>query len=103
MVYNRLNVLKSTMLKHIFPLLILFSSLLPAQRSDDIPKPDPHPFSPVVFEAIPYWSEDTASFDLVVLYRVSSSFLFFSKTDKAQHESYEANGELIVRFSMIKI
>jgi GWxTD domain-containing protein len=84
------------MVKYIFPLLILFTSILPAQRNDDIPKSDIRPLSPIVFEAIPYWSKDTTGFDLVVLYRVSSSFFFFAKTGTALQEAYEAKGELMV-------
>jgi GWxTD domain-containing protein len=52
--------------------------------------------SPVIFEAIPYWSSDTTSIELVVLYRVSPSFLFFAKANNTQEERYEAKGELVV-------
>jgi GWxTD domain-containing protein len=93
---NRLNTLMTAMMKYLFPLLILFSSISSAQLGEEMPKSGSRPFSPIVFEAIPYWSEDTASCDLVVLYRVSSSFFFFAKTGTAQQEYYEAKGELVV-------
>jgi GWxTD domain-containing protein len=53
------------------------------------------PFSPITFEALPYWSTDTASIELMVFYRIKPEFFFFAKTSAAQHEIYEAHGELV--------
>ncbi len=75
---------------------VFFSSISFAQFDKETTRLDAHTMSPVIFEAIPYWSSDTTSIELVVLYRVSPSFLFFAKTAKTQEERYEAKGELIV-------
>ncbi|MGD0589805.1 MAG: GWxTD domain-containing protein [Bacteroidota bacterium] len=75
---------------------VFFSSISFAQFDKETTRLDAHTMSPVIFEAIPYWSSDTTSIELVVLYRVSPSFLFFAKTANTQEESYEAKGELIV-------
>ena len=84
------------MMRHLAFLLVLFSSISFAQFDKEMPQLGTRTFSPVIFEAIPYWSSDTTSIELVVLYRVSPSFLFFTKTDNTQQESYEAKGELVV-------
>jgi GWxTD domain-containing protein len=84
------------MIRHLAFLLVFCSSISFAQFDKEMPLLGTQTFSPVIFEAIPYWSSDTTSIELVVLYRVSSSFLFFAKTDKTQQESYEAKGELVV-------
>jgi GWxTD domain-containing protein len=84
------------MIRHLAFLLVFCSSISFAQFDKEMPLLGTQTFSPVIFEAIPYWSSDTTSIELVVLYRVSSSFLFFAKTDNTQQESYEAKGELVV-------
>ena len=61
-----------------------------------MPRPDRQQPSPVIFEALPYWNHDTTTIDLVIIYRISPSFLFFGKSGTPQQESYEAKGELVV-------
>ena len=79
-----------------FLFLSLFSySLSFAQFDEDMRKSAPSPLSPIIFEAIPYWSEDTASIELMVFYRINPEFFFFAKNSTAQHEMYEANGEIV--------
>ncbi len=75
---------------------VFYSSISFAQFDKEATRLDAHTMSPMIFEAIPYWSSDTTSIELFVLYRMSPSFFFFAKTDNAQQESYEAKGELIV-------
>jgi len=75
---------------------LLCSSISFAQFDKETTRLDARILSPVIFEAIPYWSSDTTSIELVVLYHVSPSFLFFTKTENTQQESYEAKGELVV-------
>ena len=77
-------------------LLVLCFSISFAQFDKEMAQSGDRTFSPVTFEAIPYWNSDTTSIELVILYRVSPSFLFFAKTDNAQQERYEAKGELVV-------
>jgi GWxTD domain-containing protein len=84
------------MTRHLAFLLILCSSISFAQFDKETTQLSTRTFSPVIFEAIPYWSSDTTSVELVVLYRVSPLFLFFAKTGNAQQERYEAKGELVV-------
>jgi GWxTD domain-containing protein len=84
------------MMKSIVFLVIIFTSISFAQFDEEMPRSAPRPLNPVTFEAIPYWTNDTTSIELLVLYRVSPMFLFFTKTDDTQQEAYEAKGELIV-------
>ena len=87
---------KATRMRYLTSFFILCSSISFAQFDKEPNRLDVHGISPVVFEALPYWSSDTTSIDLIVLYRVSPSFLFFAKTNNVQQESYEAKGELVV-------
>jgi GWxTD domain-containing protein len=96
MVPYRMNTYKATMTRHLAFLLLLCSSVSFAQFDKETIRLDAHTMSPVIFEAIPYWSSDTTSIELFVLYRVSPSFLFFVKTNNTQQEIYEAKGELVV-------
>jgi GWxTD domain-containing protein len=66
-----------------------------AQFEEDMHKSAPSLFNPITFEAIPYWSEDTTSIELVVFYRINPELFFFAKTTTAQQEKYEAKGELV--------
>jgi GWxTD domain-containing protein len=86
----------ATVIKHFFFVSIFFSALSFAQIDKERFEKGEHHFSPVTFEAIPYWTHDTASIDLIVLYRVSSALLYFSKTANTQQDTYSAQGEIIV-------
>lgn len=57
---------------------------------------DAGPMSSVIFEAIPYWNADTTTINLIIFYRVSPSFLIFTKVNDTNQEYYEAKGELIL-------
>jgi GWxTD domain-containing protein len=96
MVPYRTKTYKATIMRYLTFFFVLCSSISFAQFDKETTRLDAHAMSPVIFEAIPYWSSDTTSIELVVLYRVSPSFLFFAKTDNTQQESYEAKGELVV-------
>jgi GWxTD domain-containing protein len=56
---------------------------------------DDRSISPLVFETIPYFSDDTTYINLIILYRIDPSLLFFSKTNDVQHEIFEAKCEII--------
>jgi len=86
----------SSMTKTIYLLFILFYSISFAQFGKDMKISGPLQLSPIIFEAIPYWIDDTTSIGLIFLYRVNPAFLFFAKTGAAQNEVYEARGELVV-------
>jgi GWxTD domain-containing protein len=96
MVPGRMNTYKVTMIKHLAFLLVLCSSISFAQFDEEMVRRDARPTSPVIFEAIPFWSSDTTAIELFILYRVSSSFLFYAKTNNTRLENYEAKGELII-------
>jgi GWxTD domain-containing protein len=96
MIPYRIKTYKATIMRYLTFFFVFCSSISFAQFDKETAQLDAHIMSPVIFEAIPYWSSDTTSIDLVVLYRVSPSFLFFAKTDNTQQESYEAKGELVV-------
>ena len=83
-------------MRHLVFFFVLCSSISFAQFDKETTRSDARTMSPVIFEAIPYWSSDTTSIELVILYRVSPSFLFFAKTNNTQQENYEAKGELVV-------
>lgn len=83
------------MMKVIVFLVIIFTSLSFAQFEEDKDRSSPSSFSPITFEAIPYWNEDTTSVDLIILYRINPSFLYFAKKNANQNDIYEAKGELI--------
>jgi GWxTD domain-containing protein len=83
------------MVRTIFFLSILFSTLSIAQFDEEIHKSTPSHFSPITLEAIPYWSEDTISVELMVFYRINPELFFFAKTNTSQQEIYEAKGELV--------
>jgi GWxTD domain-containing protein len=83
------------MVRAILFLSIFFYTVSFAQFDEDTHKSAPRPFSPITFEAIPYRSEDTTSIELMVFYRINPEFFFFAKTPNAQHEIYEAHGELV--------
>jgi GWxTD domain-containing protein len=76
-------------------LFFVFSSVSVAQFSDEMPRSASNHLSPITFEAIPYWSDDTTSIELIVIYRISPELFFFAKTSAVQQESYEAKGEII--------
>ncbi len=82
------------MIRTISLLLVIFFTISFAQFNEDAHRSDQHPFSPVTFEVIPYWNEDTTSVDLTVFYRINPSLFFFAKTSNGQQEAYEAKGEL---------
>jgi GWxTD domain-containing protein len=83
------------MSRTIFFLLILFYATSFAQVDEDIHRSALNPFSPITFEAIPYWSEDTTSIELIIFYRINPEIFFFAKTNTSQHDVYEAKGELV--------
>jgi GWxTD domain-containing protein len=83
-------------IKHLFFVSILFFAVSIAQIDKERLEKGEHHSSPVTFEAISYWTNDTTAIDLIVLYRVSSAFLFFSKTANAQQDTYIAQGEIII-------
>ena len=60
-----------------------------------MPRQALHSLSPVIFEAIPFWTPDTTSIELAVFYRIEPEFFYFAKKSTAQQESYEAKGELV--------
>lgn len=84
------------MTKYFASLLVLFFSVSFAQFDKETVQSNTRTFRPVIFEALPYWNDDSTSINLVVLYRMSPSFFFFVKTNTLQQELYEANGELII-------
>jgi GWxTD domain-containing protein len=83
-------------IKHFAILFVFCSSFSYAQFGKEMAPGGGRTLNPVIFEAIPYWCSDTTSIDLVIFYRVSSSFFFFVRKDDAQQERYEAKAELIV-------
>jgi len=83
------------MMKSIVFIVIICTSVTFAQFGEEMPRPALHPFSPVTFEAIPYWTVDTTFIELAVFYRINPELFFFAKTNNAQHEIYEAKGELV--------
>jgi GWxTD domain-containing protein len=76
-------------------LFIVFSSISVAQFSEEMPRSATNHLSPITFEAIPYWSNDTTSIELIVTYRINPELFFFAKTSAGQQESYEAKGEIV--------
>jgi GWxTD domain-containing protein len=96
MVPYRTKTYKAAIMRYLAFFFVLCSSISFAQFDKETTLLGTQTFSPVIFEAIPYWSSDTTSIELVVLYRVSPSFLFFAKADKTQEERYEAKGELVI-------
>ena len=77
----------------LLPLLIFSFGF--AQPDEEMRKSGSQRFSPISFEAIPLWSEDTSSVALLVFYRIHPEFFFFAKSDMTQRERYEAKGELV--------
>jgi GWxTD domain-containing protein len=92
----RTKTYKAAIMRYLTFFFILCSSISFAQFDKETTRLDANIMSPMIFEAIPYWSSDTISIELIVLYRVSSSFLFFTKTNNTQQESYQARGELVI-------
>jgi GWxTD domain-containing protein len=84
------------MVKHLCIFAILCYSISLAQFDKEAIRLDDRAKNPITFEAIPYWNDDTTTIELVVLYRMSPSFLFFTKANNLQREYFEAKGELIV-------
>jgi GWxTD domain-containing protein len=80
-------------------LFFFFTSTLFSQSDEELPRSAQMHLNPISFEAIPYWSEDTSSVELAVFYRIHPEFFFFAKAHNAQHEIYEAKGELIFEIS----
>jgi GWxTD domain-containing protein len=76
-------------------LFFLCTSISFSQFSDELLRSAPRSFNPITFEAIPYWTTDTTSIDLIVFYRINPELFFFAKTSSAQREIYEAKGELV--------
>ena len=83
------------MMRTILFLSIFSFTMSFAQFDEDLHKSAPSPFNPITVEAIPYWSEDTTSIELMVFYRINPAFFFFAKTSTARHETYEAHGEIV--------
>jgi GWxTD domain-containing protein len=83
------------MIRIFFLLSIFFYTMCFAQFDEDIHRSAPNPFSPITLEAVPYWSEDTTSIELVVFYRINQELFFYARTFTGQHEAYEAKGELV--------
>jgi len=92
---NQYRTYKSLIIRTIFLLSILLYAISFAQLEEDTHRSAPGLFNPITFEAIPYWSEDTTSIELVVFYRINPVLFFFAKTYTGQHEAYEAKGELV--------
>jgi GWxTD domain-containing protein len=84
----------STM-RYIFILSFLFTTPSFTQPNEDMPRSRQMQFEPISFEAVPFWSEDTTVVEVAIFYRIHPEFFFFAKTTNAQHEIYEANGELV--------
>jgi GWxTD domain-containing protein len=82
-------------MKGIVYLLFLCSSFLYAQSDDEMIRSSSRSFHPISFEALPYWTNDTTTVDLIIFYRVHSGFFFFAKSSTGQQEIYEAHGELV--------
>lgn len=78
-----------------FLLSIFFYTISFAQFDEDRHRPAPNPFNPITLEAVPYLNEDTTSVELVIFYRINPELFFFAKISDAQHETYEAKGELV--------
>jgi GWxTD domain-containing protein len=93
---TRSNIGRPTMMKAIVFIVIICTSISFAQFGEEMPQLALRPLSPVTFEAIPIWTNDTTSIELVILYRINPTFLFFAKTSDVQQEAYEAKGELVV-------
>jgi len=83
------------MTRTFFLLSIFFYTISFAQFDEDMRRPAPNPFNPITLEAVPYLNEDTTSVELVIFYRINPELFFFAKTSDAQHETYEAKGELV--------
>jgi GWxTD domain-containing protein len=83
------------MMKVLVCIIITCTSISYAQFGEEMPRPSLHSSHPVIFEAIPFWSNDTTSIELAIFYRILPEFFFFSKTNKAQQEIYQAKGELV--------
>jgi GWxTD domain-containing protein len=75
---------------------ILCYSISFAQFDRETIQLDTRAKSPLTLEAVPYLNDDTTTIELIVLYRVSPSFLFFTKANNLQQEYFEAKGELII-------
>jgi GWxTD domain-containing protein len=82
--------------RNIAVVVLLFSSTALAQFTHDLQRQEIDALNPVMVEAVPFWSEDTASIDLIVQYRINPTFLFFAKADDGQQNSFEARGELLI-------
>jgi len=82
-------------MKGIIFLLILWSSLSYAQSADEMSRSSSHSVHPISFEALPYWTNDTTTVDLIIFYRIHPGVFFFAKTTTGQQEIYEAHGELV--------
>ncbi len=93
--FNQYHIYKRSMTRTLFLLSLLFYTISFAQFEEDIHRSDASFLNTITFEAIPYWSEDTTSIELVVFYRINPAFFFFAKTNTGQHEAYEAKGELV--------
>ena len=85
----------ATSMRYIFILSFLFTALSFTQPNEDMPRSRQMQFVPISFEAVPFWSEDTTVVEVAIFYRIHPEFFFFAKTTNAQHEIYEANGELV--------
>ena len=92
---NQSDIYKSSMVRTFFLLSIFFCTVSFAQVDEDIHRLALNLFNPITFEAIPYWSEDTTSIELIVFYRINPEIFFFAKTSAPQHEIYEPKGELV--------
>jgi len=86
-------------MKYVFFLSILCYSISFAQFGKGPDSFEARPSSPVILEAIPYRSVDSAAIELIVLFRVSQSFLIFTKSNNVQQDYYEAKGELIIEIT----
>ena len=93
---NQVNIRKATRTIYIYLFMVLSYSSSFAQFNEEMPRAGSRTISPIIYEAIPYWTDDTTSIELAVLYRISPAFLFFAKRDNTQQEIYEAKGELVI-------
>jgi GWxTD domain-containing protein len=83
-------------MRTLYFLLIICSSLATAQVNNEFSRSAPSPLNPLSFEIIPYLSDDTASIELAVIYRVNPVFLIFAKANGSQQDTYEAKGEIVM-------
>jgi GWxTD domain-containing protein len=86
----------STIIQRLFFILFFYSIISFAQIRDERTRLNLPPISPVTFEAVSYFTDDTTSIHIFIFYRISPTFLFFVKSDNSQIESYHAKGELVI-------